>query len=404
MLMSLIADHTKGGALSPTFKLAAKARELTSKGVEILDLSIGDPECETPQNVKEAAYRAIKENKTKYTATDGITELKEAIYEKYRHRIGEGRFSVDNIIVSSGAKYILHSCFWATLNKGDEVILPAPYWVSYGPLITLNGGVPINIDCEEQNDFKFTIEALEKVVTKKSKWLLINSPNNPTGAQYSKAELKEIAAFVKKHDNLHVLSDDIYEEFSYENESLSMIDVVPELWDKLFIINGVSKTYAMTGWRIGYGIGNKELVNAMKVMQSQTLSGPCSVSQYAALEALTGDQSSVKNYRQLLQKRRDLSYEFFKKTEGFSCTKPPGAFYVFPNCSAFINSVTPHGQLIKDDTDFCDYLLEEENIFVVPGSAFGGENYFRLSYAVSDDVLQKALNGIKRAVAKLKLR
>lgn len=401
--MSLIAKRAKGGSISPTFKLAAKARELIEQGIEVLNLSIGEPECGTPENIKEAAYKAIQTEKTRYTQVNGIAELRKAIYTKYSNRIGEENFSLDNIIVSSGAKYILYSFLWSILNKGDEVILPAPYWVSYGSMVTMNEGVPINIYCEEKNNFKVTVEQLEKVVTEKLKVLFINSPNNPSGTKYSKDELKEVLTFVKKHPNLNVLSDDIYEDFSYDDDVYSMIDIAPEMLDRIFIVNGVSKSHAMTGWRLGYGIGNKEIIDAMKVMQSQTLSSPCSISQYAALEALTGDQTVVKNYIQMLKKRRDLVYKFFTETDGFSCSKPSGTFYVFPSCKKFINTVTPSGKSIKNDEDFCNYLLEEENVSVIPGSVFEIKNHFRLSYAVTDEVLEKALSKIKQATDKLKL-
>ena len=401
--MSLIAERVKGNSLSPTFKLAAKARELASKGVEVLNLSIGEAHCGTPENIKEAAYKAIRDEKTLYTPVDGIAELKIAIYKKYLNRIGHEHFSTDNIIVSSGAKYILYSFFWSTLNKGDEVILLAPYWVSYGAMVIMNEGTLVTVYCKENNDFKVTVEELENTISDKSKLLLINSPNNPSGSKYSRDELKKIAEVIRKHPNLYVISDDIYEDFTYDGSVCSLIDVASDLRDRIFIINGVSKSYAMTGWRLGYGIGGKEVISAMKIMQSQSLSSPCSISQYAAVEALTGDQTSVKNYIQILKKRRDLVYEFFTNTTGFSCAKPFGAFYIFPNCSKFINSTTPNGIIIKDDKDFCNYLLEEENVFVIPGSVFEIKNHFRLSYAVKEDVLQKALLKIKQATAKLKL-
>ena len=401
--MSLIAKRAKGGTISPTFKLAAKARELIEQGIEVLNLSIGEPECGTPINIKEAACKAIQAEKTKYTQVNGIAELRKAIYKKYLNRIGKKNFSLDNIIVSSGAKYILYSFLWSVLNKGDEVILPAPYWVSYGSMVTMNEGVPINIYCEEKNNFKVTVEQLEKEVPEKSKVLFINSPNNPSGTKYSKDELKEIVTFVRKHPNLNVLSDDIYEDFSYDDDVYSMIDIAPEMLDRIFIVNGVSKSHAMTGWRLGYGLGNKEVIDAMKVMQSQSLSSPCSISQYAALEALTGEQTIVKDYIQMLKKRRDLVYKFFTETDGFSCSEPSGTFYVFPNCEKFIDTITSNGKEIKNDEDFCNYLLEEENVSVIPGSVFGIKNHFRLSYAVTDEVLKKALSKIKQATDKLKL-
>ena len=400
--MSLIANRAQGGTLSPTFKLAAKARELKEKGIEILDLSIGEPECGTPKNIKEAACKAIQSEKTRYTPVNGIAELRKAIHKKYINRISQKNFSIDNIIVSSGAKYVLYSYFWSILNKGDEVILPAPYWVSYDSIITMCEGVPVIVASEEKNNFKITVEQLEKAITKQTKVLLINSPNNPSGAKYTKDELKEIVHLVKKYPNLNVLSDDIYEDLSYDSDVLSMIDVAPDMLDRIFVVNGVSKSYAMTGWRLGYGIGNKEIIEAMSIMQSQSLSSPCSISQYAALEGLTGEQETMQNYIKTLKKRRDLTYKFFKETAGFSCSESSGAFYVFPSCKKFINTITTNGKTIKNDEDFCNYLLEEENVSVIPGSVFGIKNYFRLSYAIADEVLQKALSKIKQATGKLK--
>jgi aspartate aminotransferase len=401
--MSFIAERAKKGSLSPTFALAARARKLKEQGIKILDLAIGEPECGTPDNIKEAAYEAIGTDKTKYTAVNGIVELRNSIHKKYLNRIKADDFSPENVIVSSGAKYVLHSFFWSILNDGDEVLLPAPYWVSYDASIEMNGGVPVVIHCDEKNNFKVTVEQLEKSVTDKTKLLLINAPNNPTGMKYSKSELKEIAEFLKRHPKIYVLADDIYEDLYYDEERFSLIDAAPELWGRIIIVNGCSKSYSMTGWRIGYGIANREVIGAMEIMQSQSLSSPCSISQYAAVEAISGDQTSVKNYAEMLDKRRKIVYKFFNETENFSCVEPLGAFYVFPNCSKFINSTTPSGNIIKNDKDFCDYLLEEEQVLVVPGSAFNGENHFRLSYAVNDEILEKALVKIKQATSKLKL-
>ncbi|NRA73149.1 MAG: pyridoxal phosphate-dependent aminotransferase [Rickettsiales bacterium] len=401
--MGILAEHAKGNSISPTFKLAAKARELAGKGIDVLNLSIGEADCGTPENIKKAAHKAIDDERTLYTPVDGIAELKDAIYRKYLKRVGYENFSPNNIIASSGAKYILYGLFWASLNKGDEVLLPTPYWVSYSATIKMNKGVTVSVECKEQNNFKLDPEELDKAITKKSKLLLINSPNNPSGVKYSRSELREIVEVVKKYPNLYIISDDIYEDFTYDDDIYSLIDVAPELSERIFIVNGCSKTYAMTGWRIGYGIGCKEVINAIKIMQSQSLSGPCSISQYAAVEALDGDQTAIQDYMQILKKRRDIVYKFFTETEGFTCVKPSGAFYVFPSCSKFVNSTTPNGMVIKDDKDFCNYLLETQNVFVIPGSVFGVKNHFRLSYAVKDDVLQKALLKIAQATAKLKI-
>lgn len=396
--MSLISENMKNVPPSMIFAIGAKVRELRAKGIKVFDLSVGEPECPTPQHVKEAAYNAIKANKTKYTAAEGILELRQAVCNKYNKRIGRN-FTPDQVVVSNGAKQVLYNCFAATLNKGEEVIVPAPYWVSYTAAIKLCGGKPVIIQCAEETNFKASIANIERAITNQTKWLLINSPNNPTGVKYSREELAEIAALLKKYPNLYILSDDIYEELSFDNAVCSMIDVVPEAADRMLIVNGVSKAYAMTGWRIGYGLGPKELIKAMGTIQSQSTSGPCSVSQYAALEALNGSQQSVSDYVQVLKKRRDIAYKFFNELLG--CPYPVGAFYIFPNCSKFIGRRSPNGNDINSDIDFCHYLLEESRVIVTPGQPFGASGYFRLSYAVADEDLHVALDGIKASISKL---
>ncbi len=398
--MNLIAKNIQNIAPSPVFAITAKARAIKATGAQVFDFGIGEPECGTPQNIKDAAIAAIKAEKTLYTPMDGIPALKAAICDRYNVR-ANGIFALDNVIVSSGAKYILYSCLAATIEEGDEVILLAPYWVSYHAMVQICGGKPVVVKCKPENDFKIDVELLEKAVTSKTKWLLINSPNNPTGVKYSRAELGELAAFIKRHPNLHLISDDIYEALTYDGHVDSMIDVAPEIADRMLIVNGVSKSYAMTGWRIGYGVGSRKLIKAMLAFQSQTLSCPCSISQYAALEALTGNQSSISNYMEVLKTRRDISYKFFTQTLGFQCTYPTGAFYVFPSCSKIIGKLSPKGEIISNDIDFCSYLLDDAKVCVTPGEVFECPNYFRLSYAVSEEDLRAGLEAIKEAVSKL---
>lgn len=397
--MSLIAEKIRGVSPSMTFVISAKARELKSQGVRVFDLSIGEPECGTTENIKQAAYSAIKAEKNKYTPVEGILELRKAICDKYNKR--GLSITPDQVIVSSGAKHSLYNCFLATLNKGDEVILPAPYWVSYVAPIELCGGHVVKLNCGEDVGFKATCELIEQSITDKTKWLLLNSPNNPTGAKYSREELKKIAGLLKKYPNLYVLSDDIYEDLAFDGDVCSIIDVAPEFVDRICIVNGISKSYAMPGWRIGYAIGSKELIKSMVTLQSQTTSAPCSISQYTAVEAIAGSQQSVHDYVQVLKNRRDFAYKFFNELPGLSCILPGGAFYVFPNCSKLFGKKSPSGTTIKSDMDFCQYLFEEVKVMVNPGQIFGMNTHFRLSYAVVDEDFYGALNGIKEAVSKL---
>ncbi|MBP9792242.1 MAG: pyridoxal phosphate-dependent aminotransferase [Rickettsiales bacterium] len=384
---------------SATLALAAKAKTLKAQGVDVISLTVGEPDFDTPENIKAAAIEAIKSGKTKYTPVDGIVELKKAIQSKYNTRIND--LKLDNIIVSVGAKQSLYNCFMVTVELDDEVIIPAPYWVSYPDMVMLARGKPVIVNTTEEEFFKLTASKLKAVITSRTRWVILNSPSNPTGMKYSKQELKDIAEVIKSYPHVGIISDDIYEDINFEGEIFSLIDVAPELVDRILVINGVSKSYAMTGWRVGYAIGHKDIIKAMEIIQSQSTSNPCSISQYAALEALTGDQSFLKTLKNTFKERCDIALEKIQKINELSCVSPDGAFYLFPSCSKFFNKKMPDGNLIKDDNDFCDYLLNDAKVVVVPGSAFGFNGYFRLSYAVSVDTIVEAINRIDNSCKKL---
>lgn len=396
--MKQVAKFIQDIKPSATLALAAKAKELKSQGFDIISLTVGEPDFDTPDNIKEAALKAISSGKTKYTPVDGIPELKQAIQDKYKARV---EIDLENIIVSVGAKQSLYNCFMATVEHQDEVIIPAPYWVSYPDMVKLARGIPIIINADEKESFKITADQLKKSITKHSRWLILNSPNNPTGMTYSEGELKAIAEVVKSHPRLGIISDDIYEDINFTDGIISIIDVAPELKDRIMVVNGVSKSYAMTGWRIGYCIGNKDIIKAMKIIQSQSTSNPCSVSQCASLEALTGDQTFLDKTRNVFNVRRDLAIKELRSIEGLTCVEPNGAFYLFPCCKAFFDKKTPDGKVIRNDADFSEYLLNEARVVVVPGSAFGLNGYFRLSYAVSNETILEASKRIKNACSKI---
>ena len=383
---------------SATLALAAKAKELKAKGVDVISLTVGEPDFDTPDNIKKAASDAIISGKTKYTPVDGILELRKAIQSRYSSRV---KLGLENIIVSAGAKQSLYNCFMATVEPQAEVIIPAPYWVSYPDMIRLAKGVPVVVAADAQDSFKITASKLEEYITEKTRWIILNSPNNPTGMRYSARELEGVAALLKKYPRLGIVADDIYEDIHFADKPLSIIDVAPDLKDRIMVVNGVSKSYAMTGWRIGYCLGNEEVIRAMKIIQSQSTSNPCSISQYAALEALTGDQTFVAEARKVFKLRRDLAIRELGGIPEMSCVEPSGAFYVFLSCKQFFNKKTPDRTIINNDSDFCQYLLNEAKVVVVPGSAFGLNGHFRLSYAVSDDTIIKAVKRIKDACSKL---
>ena len=392
--MSIISDSLKRIKPSPTIAVSTKARELKAAGKDVIGLGAGEPDFDTPQNIKEAAIKAIKDGDTKYTAVDGTPALKKAIIEKFK-RENNLDYLGDQITVGAGGKHVIYNAMMATLNEGDEVIIPAPYWVSYPDIVLLTGAKPVIIKCSEDQGFKLKPKDLENTITNKTKWLILNSPSNPTGASYSENEIRNLAEVLKKNSNVHILSDDIYEHVSYEGFKFFTIAQIPELKERVLTMNGVSKSYAMTGWRIGYAAGPKEIIKAIAKIQSQSTSNPSSVSQAAAVEALSGKQDFISERSKAFQERRDFVVSELNKINGINCLKPEGAFYVFPSCKKLIGNKDKNGKKLENDTDFVQSLLENNNVAVVQGSAFGLEGFFRISYATSMENLEKAMSRIK---------
>ena len=388
--MSIISDSLKRIKPSPTIAVTQKARELRAAGKDVIGLGAGEPDFDTPDNIKRAAIKAIKKGDTKYTAVDGTPNLKKAIVSKFK-RENKLKYSTDQITVGTGGKQVLYNTFMATLNKGDEVIIPAPFWVSYPDMVLLAGGKPKIIKCTEQEGFKLTPEKLKKAITKKTKWVIINSPSNPTGAGYSKREIQDLAKVLIKNKKTYILSDDIYEHVRYDNFNFFTIAQISKLKDRTLTMNGVSKSYAMTGWRIGYAAGPKDIIKAIGKIQSQSTSNPSSISQAAAVEALNGKQGFIKSRANAFKARRNFVVKSLNDIKGINCLNPNGAFYVFPSCKGLLNKKTK----LKTDTDFVQKLLEKENVAVVQGSAFGLDGYFRISYATSMQNLKKAMNRIR---------
>ncbi len=388
--MSIISDSLKRIKPSPTIAVATKARELKAAGKDVIGLGAGEPDFDTPDNIKEVAIKAIKEGDTKYTAVDGTPALKKAIVEKFK-RENNLEYSTDQITVGAGGKHVIYNAMMATLNKGDEVIIPAPYWVSYPDVVLLAGAKPVIIECSEDQGFKLNPKDLENNITDKTKWLILNSPSNPTGASYSENEIKKLAEVLKKNSHVHILSDDIYEHISYERFKFFTIAQIPELKERVLTMNGVSKSYAMTGWRIGYAAGSKEIIKAIAKIQSQSTSNPSSVSQAAAVEALNGTQNFITERSKAFQERRDFVVSELNKIDGINCLKPEGAFYVFPSCKNLLGKKDNKENVLKTDTDFVQSMLENAGVAVVQGSAFGLDGFFRISYATSMENLKKAL-------------
>jgi aspartate aminotransferase len=388
--MSIISDSLKRIKPSPTIAVTQKARELRAAGKDVIGLGAGEPDFDTPDNVKNAAIKAIKSGDTKYTAVDGTPALKKAITDKFK-RENKLNYSTDQITVGTGGKQVLYNAFMATLNKGDEVIIPAPFWVSYPDMVLLAGGKPKIVKCTEKEGFKLTASKLKKAITKKTKWIILNSPSNPTGAGYTKKEIQNLAKVLIKNKKVHILSDDIYEHIKYDNFNFYTIAQNSKLKDRTLTMNGVSKSYAMTGWRIGYAAGPKEIIKAIGKIQSQSTSNPSSISQAAAVEALNGNQGFIKKRSKAFKERRDFVVKSLNRIKGINCLTPNGAFYVFPSCKGLLNKKTK----LKTDTDFVQKLLEKSNVAVVQGSAFGLDGYFRISYATSMQNLKKAMDRIK---------
>ncbi|MFN8926531.1 MAG: pyridoxal phosphate-dependent aminotransferase [Rhodospirillales bacterium] len=400
--MSITAQRLARIKPSPTIAVTQKARELQAAGRDVIGLGAGEPDFDTPDNIKEAAYRAIREGQTKYTAVDGTPELKAAIRAKFKRENGLD-YALDQITVSNGGKQVLYNAFMATLNPGDEVIVPAPYWVSYPDMAVLAEGTPVFVECPQADGFKLRPEGLERAITARTKWLVLNSPSNPTGAAYTADELKALAAVLRRHPHVLIMVDDMYEHLAYDGFAFTTIaQVAPDLYDRTLTVNGVSKSYAMTGWRIGYAGGPKALIKAMGAMQSQTTSNPSSVSQAAAVEALNGPQDFIRERALVFKDRRDLVVSMLNQASGITCHRPEGAFYVYPSCAGTIGKTTPGGQVLKTDDDFATYLLESEGVAVVQGAAFGLSPIFRISYATSTTLLEDACARIQRACAALR--
>ena len=392
--MSIISDSLKRIKPSPTISVTQKARELRDAGKDVIGLGAGEPDFDTPDNIKEAAIKAIKEGHTKYTAVDGTADLKQAIVEKFKKE-NNLSYTTDQITVGAGGKHVIYNLMMATLNKGDEVIIPAPYWVSYPDIVLLAGANPIVIECPEEQGFKLSAKDLEASITNNTKWVILNSPSNPTGACYTEQEIKNLAHVLKRKPHVNILSDDIYEHITYEGFKFYTIAQIPELKNKVITMNGVSKSYAMTGCRIGYAAGDKEVIKAIAKIQSQSTTNPSSVSQAAAVEALKGTQEFIPIRSLAFQERRDFVVNSLNSISGISCIKPDGAFYVFPSCKDLIGKKDKKGKKLENDSDFVQSLLENNNVAVVQGSAFGLDGYFRISYATSMKNLEKAMSRIK---------
>ena len=399
--MTFISDSLNRIKPSATMVITAKATQLKREGKKVIGLSSGEPDFDTPQHVKQAAIDAINSGYTKYTNIEGIPELRQSIVEKFK-KDNDLNYDVSNVIVGTGGKQILFNALMSSLNKDDEVIIPAPYWVSYPDMTLLAGGKPIFVDCSSETNFKLTGEALDKVITKNSKWLILNRPSNPTGSCYSLSELEEIANVVRKHENLYVMTDDIYEYIVYDNfKFYTLAQVAPDLKDRILTVNGVSKSYCMTGWRIGYAAGPSLLIKAMIKIQGQSTSNPSSISQYAALAGISGSKEFLDPCLKAFDERRHFVVDKLNSINGISCILPEGAFYAYPNVSGLIGKKTQNGKILNNDAEIVEWLLESAEVAAVPGVAFGLEPYFRVSYATSLEVLKEAMNRIEKAVLTL---
>ncbi|WP_457645238.1 pyridoxal phosphate-dependent aminotransferase [Profundibacter sp.] len=399
--MPFLSDTLSRVKPSPTIAVSTKARELKAAGVDVIGLGAGEPDFDTPDNIKAAGKRAIDEGKTKYTAPDGMPELKEAICAKFRRDNGL-EYTPAQISVGTGGKQILYNALVATLNEGDEVLIPAPYWVSYPDMVLLAGGTPVPIEASLETDFKITPQQLEAAITPKTKWLIFNSPSNPTGAGYTRDELKGLTDVLMRHAHVWVMTDDMYEHLVFDGfEFTTPAQIEPGLYDRTLTCNGVSKAYAMTGWRIGYAGGPEHLIAAMRKVQSQSTSNPCSISQWAAVEALNGPQDFIDSNNAVFVRRRNMVVEMLNAAQGITCPTPDGAFYVYPSIAGCIGKTTKAGTKITDDEGFATALLEEAGVAVVFGAAFGLSPNFRVSYATSDAALKEACTRIQQFCADL---
>ncbi len=400
--MGFISDALNRIQPSATIAISNKAMALKAEGRDVIGLAAGEPDFDTPDNIKDAAIKAIKAGKTKYTAVDGIPELKKAICDKFKRENGLD-YKPSQVSVGTGGKQVLFNALMATVNPGDEVIVPAPYWVSYPDIVMLAGGTPVFVEGKAENGFKLQAADLDKAITPRTKWLILNSPSNPSGAAYSRAELKALTDVLLKHPHVWVLTDDMYEHLVYDDfEFTTPAQVEPKLYDRTLTMNGVSKSYCMTGWRIGYGAGPEPLIKAMSKLQSQSTSNPSSIAQWAAVEALNGPQDFIPRNNEVFKARRDLVVSMLNQAKGISCPTPEGAFYVYPSCAGTIGKTAPSGNVIKSDEDFVTELLAAEGVAAVHGAAFGMSPFFRISYATATETLEDACNRIQRFCGNLR--
>ena len=400
--MAFLADALNRVKPSATIAVTQKARDLKAQGREIISLSVGEPDFDTPDNIKKAAIEAIQRGETKYTPVAGIQPLREAIAKKFKRENGLD-YKPSQTIVCTGGKQVLYNAFVSTLNKGDEVIVPAPYWVSYPDMVLLCGGTPVFVDTTIEKGFKLQAEDLDRAITPRTKWVVLNSPSNPSGAAYTREELKAVTDVLMRHPHVWVLTDDIYEHLTFGDFVFTTpAQIEPNLWERTLTMNGVSKAYAMTGWRIGYAGAPDSLIKAMDMVQGQQTSGACSIAQWAAVEALNGPQDFIQVSRKAFEERRDLVVSMLNQAKYLSCPVPEGAFYVYPSCKEAIGKTTPSGKVIKTDEDFVTELLESEGVAAVHGTAFGLGPNFRISYATSNKVLEDACNKIQRFTASLR--
>ncbi|TWB16856.1 aspartate aminotransferase [Nitrospirillum amazonense] len=400
--MSIVAERLARIKPSQTIAVTAKARALKAAGRDIIGLGAGEPDFDTPDNIKQAAIRAIQQGQTKYTDVDGTPELKRAVCLKFK-RENELEYKPEQVSVGTGGKQVIFNAMMATLSPGDEVIIPAPYWVSYPDIVLMAEGTPVFVECGAESGFKMRADQLERAITPRTKWVMLNSPSNPSGAAYTYEEMKALTDVLVRHPHVWVFTDDMYEHLVYDGFTfVTPAQVEPALYDRTLTVNGVSKAYAMTGWRIGYGAGPTQLIKAMANVQSQSTSNPSSISQAAAVEALVGPQDFIKERAEVFRQRRDLVVSMLNQATGIHCPRPEGAFYVYPSCAGTLGKTTPAGAVLKTDEDFVTYLLESEGVAVVQGSAFGLAPHFRISYATSTEALEEACRRIQRATAALR--
>ena len=400
--MNFVAERINRIKPSMTVGINIKAKAMKEQGKDVIVLAAGEPDFNTPKNIRDAANKAMEEGKTKYVPGKGTPELQKAIQKKFKED-NNIDYSLDEIICGVGGKHIIYNAMMATINSGDEVIITAPYWVSYPDIVLLAEGKPVIVECPENQNFKIKPEQLEKCITPKTKWLMLNSPSNPTGAVYSKEELKDLAKVLINHPHVLIMCDDIYEKIIYDGlEFHTLASIEPSLKNRCLTLNGVSKSYCMTGWRLGYCGAPKEIIGAMNKIQSQSTTSTSSITMAASVEAISGPQDFILDHNKKFIKRRDLVVSKLNEIDGITCSKPDGAFYVYPNCQEILGKITPNGKKISSDEDFMTYLLEDQGVAGVHGSAFGLSPYFRLSYATSDHILEDACNRIQLACSKLK--